>query len=229
MAKLIDLPLLQFFSKELIVPIKNAVSSLAGAVAALDDEIDNFSWDDINGKPSTFTPSSHNHDSSYYTKAEVDSLLTSLQSLISSVYKPGGSKTSSELVAGLLISENEGKVYNISDTITLTSLNKGLFVENAESSYPPGTNVVVIETVPADNNNPATYKFDVLSGFIDLSNYITDSQFNSIIGTASLATTAQTIKEAINEINSSGGGGGSGGNLPVNPSDTTNINTWIET
>ncbi|WP_202969919.1 hypothetical protein, partial [Endozoicomonas atrinae] len=35
------------------------------------------SWAQVTGKPSTFTPSAHNHDSSYYTKSQTDTLLAS--------------------------------------------------------------------------------------------------------------------------------------------------------
>lgn len=34
-----------------------------------------ISWNDIQNKPSTFTPSAHNHDDRYYTETEVDGLL----------------------------------------------------------------------------------------------------------------------------------------------------------
>lgn len=100
-----------------------------------------------------------------YTKDEVDGKL-------SSVYKPGGSKTAAELVAALLISANEGKVYNASEPVTSTTN----FTDGGGKTYPAGTNFVVIETAPADNSDPenpvaATYKFDALAGFIDLSGY----------------------------------------------------------
>lgn len=33
-------------------------------------------WADIDGKPSTFPPTGHNHDNRYYTKQEVDNMVT---------------------------------------------------------------------------------------------------------------------------------------------------------
>ena len=33
-------------------------------------------WDSITNRPSTFTPSSHNHNDLYYTESEVNSLLS---------------------------------------------------------------------------------------------------------------------------------------------------------
>lgn len=41
------------------------------------------SWDNITGKPSTFPPSSHNHDDRYYTETEVNNLLNGKQKTIS--------------------------------------------------------------------------------------------------------------------------------------------------
>ena len=39
-------------------------------------------WDTLQGKPSSFPPASHNHNDLYYSKAEVDSLISGLQSQI---------------------------------------------------------------------------------------------------------------------------------------------------
>ena len=92
-----------------------------------------------------------------YTKSEVDGKL-------SSAYKAQGSKTASQLTSSLLIAANEGYVYNISEELTITDSNKGLFVENVKSYYPAGTNVVVVKVGSA-------YKFDVIAGFVDLTAY----------------------------------------------------------
>lgn len=37
------------------------------------------SWNDIQGKPATFPPSSHNHDERYYTQSQVDNMIADLQ------------------------------------------------------------------------------------------------------------------------------------------------------
>ena len=92
-----------------------------------------------------------------YTKDEVNSKL-------SSAYKAQGSKTANQLTSSLLIAANEGYVYNISDALTITDSNKSLFVEGVKSSYPAGTNVVVVKVGSA-------YKFDVIAGFVDLTAY----------------------------------------------------------
>lgn len=95
--------------------------------------------------------------SQVYTKSEVDGKLAS-------AYKAQGSKTASALTSSLLVAANEGYVYNISDALTITDSNKSLFVEGVKSSYPAGTNVVVVKVGNA-------YKFDAIAGFVDLTAY----------------------------------------------------------
>ena len=85
--------------------------------------------------------------------------IESIDAKISSVYKPGGSKPFDELPDAT--EENLGYVYNITDNFT-TNEN---FVEGADSSYPKGTNVVVVDI------GSGSYKYDVLAGFVDLTEY----------------------------------------------------------
>lgn len=87
-----------------------------------------------------------------YTKAQVDGI-------VSSVYKPAGSVAFASLPAAE--SASLGKVYNVTDAFTTTDG----FVEGAGQTHPAGTNVVVVET------GEDTYGYDVLSGFVDLSDY----------------------------------------------------------
>ena len=91
-----------------------------------------------------------------YVKNEVDSKL-------SSTYKAKGSVAFANLPA--LIAANAGNVYNVTDAFTTTND----FVEGSGKSYPAGTNVVIV------NTTGTTYKYDVLSGFVDLSGYLTAS------------------------------------------------------
>lgn len=44
--------------------------------AEVADVANSVDWDDVDNKPSTFTPASHTHDDRYYTETEVDSLLS---------------------------------------------------------------------------------------------------------------------------------------------------------
>ena len=98
-----------------------------------------------------------------YTKAQVDDAIAAS---ISSTYKPAGSKSADELLALNLSGFLLGNVYNISTPLTTTPA----FVDGAGKTYPVGTNVVVVNV--GDATNP-DYKFDVIPGFVDLSNYAT--------------------------------------------------------
>ena len=87
-----------------------------------------------------------------YTKDQVDAK-------ISSVYKPAGSVAFADLPdAG---EANLGNVYNVTNSFTTTDA----FVEGSGKKHPAGTNVVVVST------GDGTYGYDVLAGFVDLSEY----------------------------------------------------------
>lgn len=86
-----------------------------------------------------------------YSKTEIDGK-------ISSVYKPGGSVAFASLPTA--DEAHLGMVYNVTDKFTATAD----FVEGAGGKHPAGTNVVVVQ-------DGDTYKYDVLSGFVDLAEY----------------------------------------------------------
>lgn len=102
---------------------------------------------------------------------------TKIEAQISTVYRPAGSLAPTGLVADLLIAGNVGKVYNITGEFT-TDAN---FVEGTGHKYPAGTNVVVINN---GTDEAADYKFDVLAGFIDLSEYAKTTEVETKIGEA---------------------------------------------
>lgn len=105
----------------------------------------------------------------YYDKTETDGQIDSkIATAISSTYKPAGSTTYVGLPAPS--ADEEGKVYNVSDAFVTDED----FVEGTGISYPAGTNVVCI-----DSDDAGTYKWDVLSGFVDLSAYETTSSVDS--------------------------------------------------
>ena len=125
-------------------------------------------------------------------KAEAESYTdTQITAKLSAVYKPAGSIAASGLVSGLLVKDNLGKVYNLTDKLTVNSSNKSNFVENVESNYPAGTNIVVVDT----NNGvgQAVYKFDILAGFVDLSGIESDiDSLQSTIAGMDYTDNAQT-------------------------------------
>ena len=113
-----------------------------------------------------------------YVKNEVDSKL-------SSTYKAKGSVAFASLPS--LIAANEGNVYNVTDAFTTTND----FVEGSGKSYPAGTNVVIV------NTTGTTYKYDVLSGFVDLSGYLTSSDAaNTYLSQSDASSTYLTQNDA---------------------------------
>lgn len=106
-------------------------------------------WSNITGKPTTV---SGYGITDVYTKDQVDAKITS-------VLKPGGSYAFASLPTAT--AANLGFVYNLTDAFTTTSA----FVEGAGSTYPAGSNVAVVAS-------GAGYKYDVMSGFVDLSGYL---------------------------------------------------------
>ena len=101
----------------------------------------------------------------YYNKTDAFSKIDSkIATAISSTYKPAGSTMFSFLPS--VGADQKGKVYNIIDEFTTTED----FVEGAGNQYPAGTNIVCI-----DSDDAGTYKWDVLAGFVDLSEYETTS------------------------------------------------------
>ena len=106
-----------------------------------------------------------NNDSGFQTEAQVNAK-------ISAVYKPGGSVAFASLPepsATVL-----GIVYNVTDGFTTTDN----FVEGAGKAHPAGENVVVVDV------GEGNYKFDVLSGFVDLSGYTNTDGMAQAIETA---------------------------------------------
>lgn len=144
-------------------------------------EEDAFKNASISGKTVTFTTHGSNGTtgtktldlSDFATSSEV---AAAVAQAVSSAYKPAGTIAKSGIVSALLVEANLGNVYNVSEAFTVGSgtgdVPASLFTDAAAgNSYPAGTNIVVINT--AASGQTASYKFDVLSGFIDLSGYAT--------------------------------------------------------
>ena len=153
-----------------VADLEKATGSGSGGLADLntrlttaEEEIDTLQTNvatlqnDKANKSDVYTKSEVYNKNETYSKDEVDGKL-------SSAYKAQGSKTANQLTSSLLAAANEGYVYNLSDKLEITDANKSLFVENVKSSYPAGTNVVVVKVGSA-------YKFDVIAGFVDLTEY----------------------------------------------------------
>lgn len=94
--------------------------------------------------------------------ATTDDVDDAIAEQIGKVYQPKGSIAFANLPA--LSATELGSVYNITDAFTTTAD----FVEGAGVSYPAGSNVAIVNI--GTTQNP-TYKYDVLSGVVDLSDY----------------------------------------------------------
>lgn len=90
---------------------------------------------------------------------------------LASAYKAAGSSTFAALPTPS--AANEGYVYNVTDAFTTDAK----FVDAANGQYAAGTNVVVVE------ESEGIYKYDVLAGFVDLSNYVQNEDLEELSNT----------------------------------------------
>lgn len=101
---------------------------------------------------------------------------------ISSVYKAAGPITPIDgAIASpgdYLTAANLGKVYHVTGAFTT---DKYFTTPEASKTYPAGTNIVVVaETWQDGEGHDYQYRFDILAGFVDLSNYATKDDLDDI-------------------------------------------------
>ena len=114
--------------------------------------------------------------SDVYTKSQTDDKIAAA---VSSTYKPSGSVEFASLPTPS--ADNLGNVYNVTDAFTAGAT----FIASEQGQkYPADTNVVVVEV-------EGQYYFDALSGFVDLTGYLT---------TAKAAETYATIAQLGNKV-----------------------------
>lgn len=114
--------------------------------------------------------------SDVYTQTQTD---TKIAAAISSTYKPSGSVEFASLPTPS--ADNLGNVYNVTDAFTAGAT----FIASEQGQkYPADTNVAVVEV-------DGSYYFDALSGFVDLTGYLT---------TAEAAETYATITQLGNKV-----------------------------
>lgn len=108
------------------------------------------------------------NDSDAATKGYVDAKVVG-------AFEPAGSLAFADLPAPS--ADTLHKMYNITDAFTATDY----FIDNeVGKSYPAGTNVAVINAgTPAD----PVYKYDALTGVIDLSGYVQASEMHALTNT----------------------------------------------
>lgn len=92
------------------------------------------------------------NDAGYQTGAQMEE---AINAKIAATYKPSGSVAFADMPE--LAEANLGVVVNVTDGFTTTDN----FTEGAGKTYPAGTNVAVVKV-------GEVYKYDALSGFVDL-------------------------------------------------------------
>lgn len=135
-------------------------------------EADAVDWGNVTGKPNTIAGYGI---TDAYTKSEIDGK-------VSSVYKPGGALNFADLPEPS--ASNLGYVYSLNDAFTTDDR----FLASEPVEYPIGTNVVVISLLV---EGLTQYKFDVLAGFVDLSEFmkktdmvaITNQEIDAVVAT----------------------------------------------
>ena len=105
----------------------------------------------------------------YATTSNVNTLISAA---VSGAYKAKGSSTFASLPA--LTAATVGDVYNVSDAFNTTAD----FVEGAGQSYGAGTNIVCV-----DSDGEGTKKWDVLAGFVNLTEYVKGTDLVAITST----------------------------------------------
>lgn len=99
------------------------------------------------------------NNSKFQTEEQV---AAAINAKVSCAYKAGGSVAFAALPAP--DEAHLGFVYNVTDKFTTTDA----FVDGAGGKHPAGTNVAIVAVTDGETTS---YKYDVLSGFVDLSGY----------------------------------------------------------
>lgn len=144
--------------------LQGKVSNLEASVGAKEEESEIIAtnlWAAIEEVKTAYETALTN----YYNKAEIDDKIATQ---VASAYRAAGSIAFEALPE--LAATEVGKVYNITNAF---STNEN-FVEGAGQLHPAGTNIVCIDT-----DGEGTYKWDVLSGFIDTSNLATKAELGN--------------------------------------------------
>lgn len=137
----------------------------------------------------TVRPNSH-------ALVESGAVYNAINQAVSSIYTPRGDLTCAELVAGLLIAENEGNVYQMSDSGTTSAL----FIQGAGKTINANDNVGIIKA-GAD-----TYLFNLMGNAFDLHDYQKKDLASAIEG-------ASTVEGALSALSSA----------KIDKSDTYNL------
>lgn len=119
------------------------------------------------------------NDAKFQTETQVQD---AIDAKMGSVYTPKGTIAFADLPP--LTVANVGSVYNISNAFVTTAD----FVEGAGVSHSAGSNVAIVEV------SEGVYKYDVLAGTVDMSNYYTKGEIDA------MTATEAEVNELLTEI-----------------------------
>lgn len=156
---------------EWYTPNTDTVEGLQQAVGQLQSDVEQIQTD-IGGINTELDSKANSAD--VYTKAQTDEKIAAT---IGSVYKPAGSVAFAQLPSVLSASEL-GNVYNVTDAF---EADERFMAGEVGTSYPAGTNVAVVEV-------DSSYYFDALSGFVDLTGYLTITEAEETYATIASLT-----------------------------------------
>ena len=134
----------------------------------------------------------------YLNETETRALI---KELVPSAIIPSGSISFSELPTPS--NSILGNLYNITDAFVTTDI----FLEGAGHGYPEGTNVMVVLS-------NGEYKYDIMAGFIDTSNFVTKDEativtassingniiINNVETPVAISATDEEVQNVINNI-----------------------------
>lgn len=160
---------------------KSAVAAATSAISAMKDGTDLDSFGDvevalldkadISDLGTAAAKDSTNAVTSGSTNlVESGAVKDAIDAAVSSAYHHAGTKTVAQLTHDLLVAANEGNVYNITDSGTTTSD----FIEGIGKTIYEGSNVGICKV-------GNVYMFDLLSGFVDTTNFVQKSQTSGLL------------------------------------------------
>ena len=179
---------------------KAAVAAATSAISAMKDgsELDSFGdvevalldKADISDLGTAAAKNSTNTVTSGSTDlVESGAVKDAIDAAVAAAYHHAGTKTVAQLTHDLLIASNEGNVYNITDSGTTTSD----FIEGIGKTIDEGSNVGICKVGDV-------YMFDLLSGFVDTTNFVQKSQTSGLLKNDGTVNT--TIENDVDQLKS---------------------------
>lgn len=160
---------------------KAAVAAATSAISAMKDGTDLDSFGDVEvalldkADTSDLGTAAAKDSTNAVTAGSTDlvesgAVKDAIDAAVAAAYHHAGTKTVAQLTHDLLAAANEGNVYNITDSGTTTSD----FIEGTGKTIDEGSNVGICKV-------GNVYMFDLLSGFVDTTNFVQKSQTSGLL------------------------------------------------